>query len=90
MNSDTEPARIAFRNRVAEKCNAEVTLGYAVKGDKPSTGLVENAVMLLCSVIKTIKCHAESRTQEELREDSLVLPWLVAHAGSILSRCQKG
>ena len=64
--SDTEPAIVAFRYRVAENCNAEVTSEDAVKGDKPSNGLVENAMMLLCGVIRTIKCHVESCTQEEL------------------------
>ena len=62
----------------------------AVKGDKPSNGLLDNAVMMLRGVIRTFKCHWESCTQKELREDSPVLPWLVEHAGSILSRCQKG
>ena len=81
---------IAFRNSVAENCKAEVTLEDAVKGDKSSSGFVENAVMWLCGVIRTIKCHVESCTQEELREDSPILPRLVGHAGSILSRCQKG
>ena len=51
-----EPAIIASRNRVAENCNAAVTLEDAVKGDMPSNGLVENAVMLLRGVIITIKC----------------------------------
>ena len=32
----------------------------------------------------------ESCSQEELREDSRILPWLVEHSGSIWSRCQKG
>ena len=32
LKSDTEPAIIAFRNRVAENCKAEVTLEDAVKG----------------------------------------------------------
>ena len=67
LKSDTEPARIAFRNRVAENYNAEVTSEDAVKGDMPSNGFVENAVMLLRGVIRTIKCHVESCTQEELR-----------------------
>ena len=31
LKSDTEPAMIAFRNRAAENCNAEVTLEDAVK-----------------------------------------------------------
>ena len=55
LKSDTEPATIAFRNRVAENCHAEVALVDAVKGDKTSNGLVENAVMLLRGVIRTIE-----------------------------------
>ena len=46
LKSDTEPAIIAFRNRVAENCNAEVALEDAAKGDKPSNGFVETVVML--------------------------------------------
>ena len=34
--SDTEPGIVAFRNRVAEMCKAEVTTVDAVKGDKVS------------------------------------------------------
>ena len=60
------------------------------KETKLSNGLVENAVMLLRGVIRTITCHVESCTQEELRFDPPILPWLAEHAGSILSRCQKG
>ena len=66
LKSDTEPAIIAFRNRVPENCNAEVTSEDAVKGDKPPKKLVENAVVLLRGDIRTIKCHVESCTQEEL------------------------
>ena len=62
LESDTEPATIAFRNRVAENCKAEVTLEDAVKGDKPSKGLVANAVMLFRGAIRTIKCQVESCT----------------------------
>ena len=90
LKSDTEPAIIAFRNRVAEACKAEVTTEDAVKGEKESNGLIENAVMLIRGIIRTIKCHIESRTQEPLSDDSPVMPWLVEHAGCILSRCQKG
>ena len=90
MKSDTEPPIIAFRNRVAEVCKAEVTTEDAVKGDKESNGLIENAVMLIRGIIRTIKCHIESRTQEPLSDNSPVMPWLVEHAGCILSRCQKG
>ena len=89
LKSDTQQATIAFRNRVAESCNAEVTLEDAVKRDTPSNGLVEHAVMLR-GVIRTIKCHVESCTQEELREDCPILPWLVEHAGSVFVQVSEG
>ena len=51
QKSDTELARITFRNRVAETCKAEVTTEDAVKGDKESNGLIEITVMLIRGVI---------------------------------------
>ena len=62
----------------------------AVEGDKESNGLIENAVIALRGIIRTIKYHIESRTQEPFSDDSPVIPWLVEHGGCILSRCQKG
>ena len=90
LKSDTEPAIIAFSNRVATLCKAEVTTEDAVKGDKESNGVIENAIMLLRGIIRAIKCHIESKRQEPLGDESLVVPWLVEHAGCILYRCQKG
>ena len=52
LKSGTEPARIAFRNRVAEMCKAEVTTEDAVKGNKDSNGLTEYALMLLRGIIR--------------------------------------
>ena len=89
QKSATELAIDAFRNRVAEMCKAEVTTEDAVKGDKASNGLIENAVVLIRGIIRSIKCHIESSTQEPLSDESLILWWLVEHAGCILSRCQK-
>ena len=51
LESDTEPAIVAFRNRVAAMCKAEVTTEDAVKGDKESNGLIENAIVLLRGII---------------------------------------
>ena len=79
LKSGTEPASVAFRNRVAAMCKAEVTTEDAVKGDKESKGLIENAIMLLRGIIRTVKCHTECRMQEPLNDDSLVMPWLVEH-----------
>ena len=40
LQSDAEPAIIAFSTRVAETCIAEITTEVAVKGDKPSNGYI--------------------------------------------------
>ena len=34
--------------------------------------------------------HINGSTQEPFSDESLILPWLVEHAGCILSRSQKG
>ena len=73
LKSDTEPAIVAFRNRVAAMCKAEVTTEDAVEGDKASNGIIENALMLLRGIFRTVKCHIESRTQEPLNDDSLAM-----------------
>ena len=72
LKSDTERAIIAFRNRVAATCKAEVTTEDVVQGDKESNRLIENATMLLRGIIRTVKCHIESRMQEPLNDDSPV------------------
>ena len=90
LKSDTDAAIIAIRNRVAEMCKAEVTTEDAVRGDKESNDLIENAVMLIRGTIPTIKSHIESSTQEPLSDESLFLPWLAEDAGYILSRCHTG
>ena len=90
LKSDTQLAIIAFRYRVAALCKAEVATEDAVKGDKESNGLIENAIMLLRGITRTIKCHFERWTQEPLGDKSPFIPWLMEHSGCILSRRQKG
>ena len=90
LKSDTEPAIVLFRNRAAAMCKAEVATEDVVEGDKESDGLIENAIMLSRGIIRTVKCPIESWTQEPLNDDSFVMPWLMEHAGCILSKCQKG
>ena len=63
FKSDTELAILAFKNRVAEMCKAEVATEDAVKGDKESNGLIENAVMLFRGIIRIINYHIGSITR---------------------------
>ena len=54
LKSDTEPAIVAFRNRAAAMCKAEVTHRGCSEGDKESNGLIEDAKMLLRGIIRTV------------------------------------
>ena len=49
--SDTESAIIAFSDRAAEGCRAEITSQEDVKADKQTKDLIENAVMQLRGII---------------------------------------
>ena len=60
-----------------------------MKGDKASNVHIDNVVMLIRGIIRTITYHNESSTQEPLSDEAPILPWLVEHAGCILSRCHK-
>ena len=64
LKSDPQPAIIAFRNRVADMCKAELAPEDAVMGDKESNGLIENEVMQIRGIIRTIECtHREQHAR---------------------------
>ena len=71
-------------------CNAEVATEDTVVGDKESKGLIENADVQIRGLIRTIKCHIESNTQEPLSDESPILLCLVEHAGCIFVKMSKG
>ena len=87
LRSDTEPTIIATRKRVTEMCTTKVATEDAVKGDKQSNGVMENTVMLICGIIRTITCHLERGTQEELTDDSPSQPRLVEKRERHLRGC---
>ena len=88
LKTDTEPAIVAFRNRVAEKCKAEVATEDAGKGDKPSNGLMENTAMSLRGSIRTIKCQKgrDGRTPSERQHGKKPSQEFVPFGEKVLAR----
>ena len=82
LNSDTEPVIIAFINRVAEMCNAEVATLDAVEGDLPANGLIENTVVLLRDIIRTITLKA-ARKKNSGNTCQFCRGWWDTHIASI-------
>ena len=76
---------------MAEMCKAEFTTDDAVKGDKESNWLIENAVMQIRGIIRTIKCHIESNAHESNSAmNRFFCRGCWSMQGCILPRCQKG
>ena len=46
--------------------------------------------MQLRGIMRTIKDHVEAKAGEKVSDDAPIIPWLVEHAGRLLSRCQRG
>ena len=84
LKSDTEPNIIAFRNRVAEELKSWSRFRKCNEGRQANKRLIVNTVMQVREIIRTIECYIESSTQEQVRDDSAVLPWMVEHAGTIV------
>ena len=63
----------------------------AVKGDKESN-VAHRERDNVAAWNLSYNCSATSKAgcKKPLNDDSPVMPWLVEHAGCILSRCQKG
>ena len=80
LKSDTDAPITAFRNRVAEVYTAEVTTEDAVKGHEESKALIENAVVLIRGIIRTILCHIGSRTHSATNRLSCRGWWNMQHA----------
>ena len=83
-------AIIAIRSRVAENCNADVTLEDALTGDKAfrRVGRKRSDVVARCHQNHQVPCGDLQTRRTPRRLTDLVV--LVEHAGSILSRGQQG
>lgn len=90
LKSDTEPAMLALRDGVARKCDAEVITEDTPVGDHQSNGAIENAIKNIRGMIRTVRDAAETRLGENIKDDSVLMPWLVEHAANLVTMCQVG
>jgi len=90
LKSDTEPAMVALRGEIREKCQAEALEEDAGVGDHQSNGLIENAIRNIRGVIRTLKLSVESNIKEKIADDSVVMAWIVEHSANLITTCSKG
>ena len=89
LKTDNEPAILEVRREVS-KCRGDVPTGLddSRVGDSNSNGKVERNVREVKGLIRTLRADLQDKLKEPIDLDSPVVPWMVRHAGYILTRCR--
>ena len=89
MRSDNEPAILALKEAVRRETDVDVILEEVPVGDHQANGIVENAVKQVRWQFRVLKGTLDTRYNERIGEEHCAVPWLVIHAGSVISRMRK-
>ena len=60
------------------------------KGESQSNGSIESAIRELAGMTRTLKDAIESKIGEPLGQDHPMLPWIVEHSGTVITRYRIG
>ena len=89
--TDQEPAIIQLQQEVAKRRHEGGTaLEHSRVGDSDSNGRIERAIRDMKGMIRTIRSSVEDKTGKPIKLSDTIVPWIVRHAGYILTRCKVG
>ena len=87
--TDQEASIIQLQQEVARRRKDTGTaLENSRVGDSDSNGRIERAMREVKGLIRTLRCWVEMKTGCPVRLDSAIVPWIVRHAGYVITRCQ--
>jgi hypothetical protein len=89
FKSDNEPALLDLKDEVTKqmrKDGFEVIPEHPPVGESQSNGVIERAVQSCGGLTRVHKAMVEERYGHALESEHPLLPWLVMHMGSILTR----
>jgi len=84
--SDNEPAIVAMKNELKKQladAGVDVALEEVPAGDSRGNGAAEQAVGQMQGLSRTLLSALECRLGKKLETNSVVIPWLVRHAGTV-------
>ena len=94
MKSDGERPIRALKEAIkvygGKAYGMQILLEESPKGQSPSNGAAEKLVQDAEGMIRTWKDAVEHRIGERRKADSVLMPYLVRHAGTIITRCRMG
>ncbi|CAE7276044.1 true, partial [Symbiodinium sp. CCMP2592] len=86
MMSDAEHSIRALAESAAKSWTGSVQHQTAPKGSHASNGAAERAILELARQVRTLASALEERYKKPLETEGVVFPWLVRHAGWLISR----
>ena len=89
LKSDGEPSIVALQEAVKNVRQSDTILDNSPKGDSQSNGAAENAVREAEGMIRKWKVFVQDKLSIVIDNKHVLLPWLVSHAGVIITRCKK-
>ena len=84
--SDGERATVAPHEAVKNSMQSDTILENSPKGDSQSNGAAENAVREAEGMKRTRKMSVEEKFRAVVDNKHVLLPWLVMHAGVMITR----
>ena len=89
LKSDQEPAIVEVMKAVQK--GRESDYGSAMDnsriGDSDSKGTIESAVKSVEGMVRTLKVALEERIGQKVQLSDPVMPWIIRHAGHLITRC---
>ena len=94
LKRDQEPAIMALKSAAVKlvqlAIGKEILFEESPVGASAANGLAENAVKETKGVIRSLRLAFDELHGIKLDVQSPVLPWMVRHAGSMISRARRG
>ena len=94
MKSDGERPIVALKEAVKIfRSNAdgkETLLEESPKGESQSNGAAERTVQVVEGMIRTWKDAIEAKINATISTTSVMMPYIVQHAGAVITRCKLG
>ena len=86
MKSDNEPAIMLLKDLVRKETDVEIVMEESPVGDHQANGAAENAVKNVQGQFRALKDALEARLGARIQGEHAAVPWLIMHAGSVISR----
>ena len=89
VKTDTEPAIVDLRNSLAASRGGTPTaFDDSRVGDSNSNARIERLIRDVKGLIRTLRSDLQEKIGGPVNLESTVVPWIVRHAGYILTRCR--